>query len=210
MFLKKINEHLNNSLAEAGFITARPLQKQCIAKIKSGADLITIAPEKCGKTSSLVIALIQQLKNAVDDVPRALIVVPNADAAEAMKELFDLLGKHTDLRVFCVFNKHKLDDLRDKIYFGSDVVIGTAPVLNDLYSKNGLNLTGLKYFAIDDAAQCIKNEIVSQIDRLSSCLPKSQYIILSNELNGRIERYAERTMKSPILIEASEEDTADE
>ena len=204
MFLKKLNDELASAIADAGYETATELQKKSISKIKSGSNVVCIGPENSGKTSALVIALIQKLNSALDDVPRALVIVPNQEAADAMKEKFDLLGKNTDLRVFCVYNRQRLSKLKDEIYLGSDVVIGTVKVLSELYSNNGLNLTELKYFVIDDAELSLRNEVISQVDRLSDSLKNAQYIIFAKKTNDRIERLAERDMNYPAVIKIEE------
>jgi superfamily II DNA/RNA helicase len=204
MFLKKLNEGLASAISDAGYETPTELQKKSISKIKGGGDVVCIGPENSGKTSALVIALIQKLNAALDDVPRALIVVPDKEAADAMKEKFDLLGKNTDLRVFCVYSKLNLNKLKDSIYLGSDVVIGTIKTLSELYSNNGLNLTALKYFVIDDAELSLRNEVISQVDRLSDSIPKSQYIVFAKKMIDRIERLADRDMNYPTIIEVEE------
>lgn len=194
MFLKRLIEQLDTAIADAGFDTPNEVQKNSIPKIKSGADLLCVGTEKSGKTTSIVIGVIQRLKSAFEDVPRALIVVPDEEHAIAMKEQFDILGKNTDLRVFPAFEKQDINRLRDAIYFGSDVVIGSAKRLNELYSHSGLNLNNLKMFIVDDADILMRHEVMAQMDRLGDCIPKCQHVLFTKRLNERIERFADTYM----------------
>jgi len=204
MFLKKINEGLAQAIDEAGYESPKFLQKKGMSKIKSGTDVICIGPEGSGKTTAIVMGIIQKLGAALNDVPRALVVVPEREHALDMKEYFDILGKNTNLRVHCVYNRTKMPELKNAIYLGADVVIGTAKRLHDLYSQSGLNLNDLKMFVIDDAEEIMKLEVMSQIDRLTDIIPDVQHILFATEYNDRIERYAEKYMDVMEIIEDKE------
>lgn len=203
MFLKRLIEPLNIALEEVGYEEPTEVQKNAITKIKSGADLLCLANEGTGRTTAIVIGVIHKLKAAFEDVPRALIVVPDEEHAIAMKEQFDILGKHTDLRVFPAFEKQDINKLRDNIYFGSDVVIGSAKRLNELYSYNGLNLNNLKMLIVDDADVLLRHEVMAQMDRLGDCVPKCQHIVFTKKLNDRIERFAEVYMNIFDIMDLS-------
>jgi len=208
MFLKKLDEQLLIALEQEGFEKPTPIQKQSIGKMKSGRDGLFIAPEKSGKTSAIVITVIQQLKEAFEDVPRALIVVEDRAKADAIKEQFDSLGGHTDLRVFPVNQGENILKQRDRVYAGCDVLIGPAKFLNELYSNSGMNLNRLKMYIIDDAQAVFKHEITSQIDRLTTNVPECQRIIFTTEMNVRIQDYVDYYMIAPeiVEIEVEEED----
>ena len=76
MSFKKLNPVLKSTLEEMGLESANAFQKKALPKIKSGADLYMIAPKGSGKTTALIISVIQQLNaEAFEDSPRALIFV---------------------------------------------------------------------------------------------------------------------------------------
>ena len=204
MFLKKLDPHLLEAIAEYGFETPTKVQKSCISKIKSGVDLIVRADGKSGRTNTIVISVIQKLKAEFEDVPRALIVVPDRDKAFAMKEKFDVLGKNTNLRVFCAVDGGNLHDLRDTIYAGSDVVIGTAKRLNELYAFSGINLNNLKMFIVDDAELIMRDQILSEINRLAPYIPKSQQVVFCDRITKQLESFSEKFMNFPIVLEIEE------
>jgi len=204
MFLKKLDPQLLEALENFGFEVPTKVQKTCISKIKSGVDLFVKAPEKTGKTSSIVISIIQQLKAEFEDVPRALIVVADRERAIALKEQFETLGQNTSLRVFSEGDAGNLHDLRDKVYAGSDVVIGTAKKLNELYAFSGINLNNLKMFIVDDAELVMREQILSEINRFSDYLPKSQRIVFSKTITNRMDDYMKKYMNFPIVLELEE------
>ena len=75
MKLKKINEKLQKALIEIGLTEANVLQQETFSTLKSGADCIIIAPKGSGKSTTIVINVIQQLVAEGEESPRALIIV---------------------------------------------------------------------------------------------------------------------------------------
>jgi superfamily II DNA/RNA helicase len=206
MFEKKLNKSLFAALLDAGIAEANEVQKKCISPIKSGGDMICIAPDGFGKTTTLVISVIQQLTGALNDVPRAIVVTDTKEKALEVKAVFDLLGKNTNLRVVCSDVERRIDIQRDKIYVGCDVIVGTAKRLNELYSISGINLNGLRMFVVDDAELVMRQSITSQIDRLATYMPKSQRLVFANAFTDRVERYSEMFMHNPTLVEVEDDE----
>jgi superfamily II DNA/RNA helicase len=201
MFTEKLDIQLLESLEENGLTESTELQHLCIPKIKSGRDLVCIADDESGKTTTIVISVLQKLKAALDDNPRAVIVVPNIESANKIKEEFNRLGMYTELRIHTACEDGKIVNQKEEIYLGSDVVIGTPKRLNQIYSLYALNLNVVKIFAIDDADHVIKNINYSQIDRLAESIPKAQKVVFSSGLNDWITRFADEFMNVQEIIE---------
>ncbi len=200
VFIKKIPEYINQSISKLGIEKPIFCQKKSISSIKSGADTLIVSEAKSGKSTAMAIALTQKLEAALNDVPRALVVVPDKESADALYEQWQKIAEQTNLRMFCVYRGPNLQKLKDQIYFGSDIVIGTARQLNELYSNNGLNLNDLKYFVIDDADTCFMNETADSFDRLADIVPKAQRIIICQNQTGKVDRFIERhTFRTQII-----------
>ena len=60
MKLKKINENLQKALIENGLTEANDMQQETFSTLKSGADCIIIAPNGSGKSTTIVLNVIQQ------------------------------------------------------------------------------------------------------------------------------------------------------
>lgn len=204
MFTEKLDVQLLESLEENGLTESTELQHVCIPKIKSGRDLVCVANEGTGKTTTIIVSVLQKLKASFDDNPRAIIIVPDSDSANKIKEEFIRLGEYTDLRIHTACEDGKLDNQKDEIYMGSDVVIGTAKRLNQVYSVYGLNLTMAKILAIDDAEMVIKSINYTQIDRLAESMPKAQKLVFSSDVNDWIARFADEFMNVQEITEFEE------
>lgn len=201
MFIEKLNKKLAEVLKEKGFDTPKELQQKSISKINSGVDVIAIAPEASGKSTLINISTIHKLQYAIEDAPRAIILVASKEKAIAMKEQFDEFAKETDLRAVCVFEEGKIKDQSIEVYEGTDVIIGTAKRVYEIYFNHSLNLNKIKLFVIDDAELMIKNGWQSPVDRLGESLPKCQHIIFATDFTPKVEKLIHKFMVAPQLIE---------
>lgn len=194
MPFKKLIEPLKDILAHLEFSEPLPLQKQIISTIKSGSNLFIIAPDNSGKTTSLVISVIQKLKLAFEDSPRALIFVKDKEAALHLENLFNIFKKGTDLRVYSAYDEHNIDIQRDDIYYGLDIVIATPTRLNKLFYLNGINLNELKICIVEDAQLLFGNNNFNEISRTPESMGRCQYIVFSNKFDERLKRWGDTFM----------------
>lgn len=206
MKLKKFIPALVEAIEAAGFDqTPMEVQELMVPKIMSGGDLLVNAPEGSGKSTALVISIIQQLKQAVEEAPRAIIVVPTKEKAYALEDQFRKLGKHTDLRTFVVFDNGKLQYQKDMIYEGLDILIGTPVRIDELFSSTGIPMVKVKILAFDDAEQILTTRYQTMVYRLAYALPKVQKVLVANDWNERFDLFEERAMTNPTVIDAEDE-----
>jgi superfamily II DNA/RNA helicase len=201
MKLKKINEKLQRALVENGLVEANEMQQETFSTIKSGADCVIIAPEKSGKTTALVINVIQRLEKAFEESPRALIVVESKEKMLEMKQLFEKLGNYTDLRVYGVHDKGDIDFDKNQISLGIDVLIGTPNRLSDMFSSAGFDVNRLKMFIIEDTDDLLRLRFDTKLARISESMGKTQRIYFSENITERVDSFADRTMVEPLFFE---------
>ena len=91
------------------------LQQETFSTLKSGADCIIISGKGSGKTTTIVLNVIQQLARETEESPRALIIVEDKAKVLEMEALFEKYGKYTDLQVYGVHDKGDME--YDKIIF---------------------------------------------------------------------------------------------
>ncbi len=205
MELKKINNNLQKALQENGFTQANDLQQDTFSTIKSGADCVIIAPEGEGKTTAIVVNVIQRLEKAFEESPRALIFVENREKMLEMQSLFEKFGNYTNLRVFCVHEKGDIDFDKNHISLGLDVLIGTPNRLNELFSSAGFDVNRLKMFVIDDTDELLRLRFDTKIARIGEAI-KTQRLIFSHQLTERIESFADRILIEPYWFEFNNEE----
>ncbi len=206
MKLKKINENLQQALIENGLVEANALQQETFSTLKSGADCIILSPKGSGKSTTIVLNVIQQLVCEGEESPRALIIVEDKTKVLEMEELFDKLGNYTNLRVYGVHDRGDMEYDKNYISTGIDVLIGTPNKLSDMFTTAGYNVNRLKMFIIDDTDTILKLRHETKIMRISNSITKTQRIIFSEHLSERIEILAEKMLVEPFLFEIDEEE----
>jgi len=205
MKLKKINEKLQDALIENGLTEANVLQQETFSTIKSGADCIILSPAGSGKTTTIVINVIQQLSGHTEESPRALIFVEDKAKVLEMEALFEKYGKYSNLEVYGVHDKGDMDYDKNYISTGIDVLIGTPNKLSDMFTTAGYNVNRLKMFVIDDADPILKLRHETKIMRISNSITKTQRLIFAETLTERIEILADKMLLEPYLFDMDEE-----
>jgi len=205
MKLKKINEKLQDGLIENGLTEANILQQETFSTIKSGADCIVLSPKGSGKSTTIVLNVIQQLAGQVEESPRALIIVEDKTKVLEMVELFAKYGKYTNLEVYGVHDKGDTDYDKNYISTGIDVLIGTPNKLSDMFTTAGYSVNRLKMFILDDADPILKLRHETKIMRISNSITKTQRIIFAEELTERIEILADKMLLEPFIFDLDEE-----
>lgn len=198
MKLKKINENLQEALIENGLVEANEMQQETFSTLKSGVDCIIIGPNGSGKTTTIVINVIQKLTGTSEESPRALIIVEDKAKVLAMEELFEKYGKNSGLEVYGVHDKGDMEYDKNYISTGIDVLIGTPNRLGEMFTTAGYNVNRLKMFILDDADPILKLRHETKIMRISNSINKTQRIIFSEEFTERIEILADKMLVEPF------------
>lgn len=201
MKLKKINEALQNALIESGLTEANELQQETFSTIKSGVDCLIIAPKGSGKTTTIVLNVIQQLAGKQEESPRALIIVEDKAKVLEMEALFEEYGKYAPLEVYGVHDKGDMDYDKNYISTGIDVLIGTPTKLSDMFSSAGYNVNRLKMFIVDEADAILKLRHDTKIMRISNSIAKTQRLIFTEQYTERVA-----TLVDNMLVEPNEFD----
>ncbi len=202
MSFKKLIEPLKNTLENLEFETPLDFQKASIPKIKSGVNVFGIAPEGSGKTTTLILSVIQKLNGqAFEDVPRAIIVVKNKQEALALRDKFNVFTRHIDLRVYCAYEEQNIEAQRDDIYVGVDVIIATPKRLNKLFLLNSISFSLLKMFIVEDAEFSTISNNFQDINRITESINKCQYVIFAKKFDSKIKRFQESFMYNSQVVE---------
>ena len=204
MNLKKINPNLQKALIENGLIEANEMQQETFSTIKSGADAVIQSPTGTGKTSTIVLNVIQRIEKSVGESTRVLIIVENKDKVLEMEDLFLKYGVYHDLSILGVHDKGDIDYDKNIISLGLDILIGTPNKINAMFSSAGFNINTIKMFIIDDADILFRNRMDAIILRLSNSIEKTQRLFFCSQITERVEVLAEKIMIEPLFFEYEE------
>ena len=206
MNLKKINPDLQKALIESGLTEAHEIQQETFSTIKSGADAVIVSPKGSGKSTTIIINVIQRMEKSIGESTRALIIVENKERVLEMEEMFLKYGTYHDLSILGVHDKGDIDYDKNIISLGLDVLIGTPNRINAMFASAGFNISTIKMFVIDDADILFRNRMDAVVHRLSNSIDKTQRLFFTTDLTERVESLAEKIMIEPVYFEMEEED----
>ncbi len=204
MNLKKINPNLQNALVELGLTDANEMQQETFSTIKSGADAVIQTDNGSGKTTTLVLNVVQKLDKPLGESTRALIIALNKEKVLETLSIFENINKYNNLRVIACHDKSDIDDDKNVISAGMDVIIGTATRINEMFSSAGFNINTIKIFAVDDADEIFRLRHDAIIQRLSMSVEKTQRLFFCSQITERVEALADKIMIEPLFFEMEE------
>ena len=204
MNLKKINLNLQKALVENGLTEANEMQQETFSTIKSGADAVIQSAGGTGKTTTIVLNVIQKLEKTFDESTRALIIVENKEKVLEMEELFLKYGTYTDLSILGVHDKGDIDYDKNVVSMGLDILIGTPNKINAMFSSAGFNSNTIKLMIVDDADVLFRSRMDAIVHRLSNSIEKTQRLFFCSQITERVESLADKIMIEPLFFEMEE------
>ena len=202
MQLKKINPKLQQALVENELAEANELQQETFSTIKSGVDAVIQSPKGSGKTTTIVLNVIQRMEKAVGESTRALVLVEDKEKVLQTVELFKQFANYTDLRVFGAHEKGDIDYDKNQISLGCDILVGTPIKINDMFGSAGFNMNTIKMFVVDDIDEMLRKRLDTTILRLSNSVEKTQRLFFCSTITEKVEVLAEKIMIEPLFFEA--------
>lgn len=201
MNLKKINPNLQQALIENGLTEAPNVIKEAFGKIKSGNDVVLIVEDEIERFQTIAIAVIQRLEKAFMLSPRALVIVEDKPQALEMEVVFKKLAKYTDLRIFMTHDKTDLDEDKNQISVGIDVLIGTPERLSFMFGNAGFDVNQLKMLVINNTDELLRLRHDTRLYRLSESIGKTQRLYVSEQETERLEIFVDKTMLDSYWFE---------
>jgi len=196
MPFKKLHSDIKEKLAFFQITTPTPIQSKSIPFIKSGANVYCTAPKNSGKTTALILTTLQKLKcEEVGVAPRAIILVENRERAFELEETILKYTRHTSLRVYTCDDKFHIEVLTSEIFEGVDILIATPRTVYKLLLSEGLNMTQLKIFNIEDAEFLAKSSTYTDLMAITQSIHKCQYVVYSEKSNTMLKRLETNIMQ---------------
>ena len=190
MPFKKLHPNIQEKLAQFEIETPTSFQTSSIPVIKSGANVYCTAAKGSGKTTTLILTTLQKLKcEAVGDAPRALVLVENKERAVELYVAFLAYTQHNSLRVYVGHEQLHIDTQKSEIFMGVDILISTPKSMNKLFLVNGVSISQLKIFSIDDAEFLVQQSAYRALMSITQSIKKCQYVMYSEKMHPVLKRF---------------------
>ena len=201
-----LSEPILQAIAEMGYLNPTPIQEQAIPVVLMGRDVMGVAQTGTGKTASFTLPLMDILagSRARARMPRSLILEPTRELALQVAENFVQYGKHLKLNHALLIGGESMNEQKDALMKGVDVLIATPGRLIDLFERGGLLMTDAKILVIDEADRMLDMGFIPDVERIVAWLPRNrQTLFFSATMAPEIKRLADAFLQNPKVITVS-------
>ncbi|MBR0669314.1 DEAD/DEAH box helicase, partial [Roseomonas hellenica] len=201
-----LSDELLRAVEESGYKYPTPIQEQAIPVVMMGRDVLGCAQTGTGKTASFVLPMLDMLtgSRAKARMPRSLILEPTRELALQVAENFEKYGKYLKLNHALLIGGESMNDQRDVLEKGVDVLIATPGRLLDLFDRGRILLADCKLLVIDEADRMLDMGFIPDVERIVSMLPKlRQTLFFSATMAPEIRRLADAFLSNPREITVS-------
>jgi superfamily II DNA/RNA helicase len=137
-------------------------------------------------------------------MPRSLILEPTRELALQVSENFVQYGKHLKLNHVLIIGGESMNDQKEALMRGVDVLIATPGRLIDLIERGGILLSDTKLLVIDEADRMLDMGFIPDVERIVGLLPKGrQTLFFSATMATPIRRLADAFLSNPKEITVS-------
>jgi len=206
----KIVPELKKSLQELDFKRPTDIQFKTIPPIINGEDVLAIAQTGTGKTAAFAIPILHILheqKSYTSPGVKCIVMVPTHELAIQITEVFNTIGKYTDVKTLCLHGGVAQDPQIAALKEGVDIVIGTPGRMFDLISQRHLSVRLLEILVLDEADHMLDLGFIGDIEYMITHLPKNrQTLFFSATINDKIKTVAYSLVRNAIRIQISPKD----
>ncbi len=204
----KLTRQFLNAVEDAGYKEPTPIQAKAIPPLRSGQDVIGIAQTGTGKTAAFLLPVLQTLKYAQGDSPRALILAPTKELVIQIHNEAMQFAAYTDLRCIPLFGGIGAKSQLNAVKTGVDVLVATPGRFLEIYLKGGFEPKKIKHLILDEADRMMDMGFMPQLRQIQEIIPsKRQNVLFSATFPHRVERLADEFLLWPTRIEVTPEST---
>ena len=198
----KINKPQLKALNDLGIENPTPIQLKALPAILSGNDVVGLAQTGTGKTFAYLLPLLKQLQFSDQIQPRILILVPTRELVVQVVEAAKSLTTYQTVRIDGVFGGVNINNQRQMVSEGLDILVATPGRLFDLAVSGVLRLSSIQKLVIDEVDEMLFVGFRPQLMNILDILPKKrQNILFSATLPEDVENIIKGFFKSPKKIE---------
>eukprot|EP00340_Litonotus_pictus_P004716 CAMPEP_0170529538 /NCGR_PEP_ID=MMETSP0209-20121228/24533_1 /TAXON_ID=665100 ORGANISM="Litonotus pictus, Strain P1" /NCGR_SAMPLE_ID=MMETSP0209 /ASSEMBLY_ACC=CAM_ASM_000301 /LENGTH=519 /DNA_ID=CAMNT_0010821615 /DNA_START=26 /DNA_END=1585 /DNA_ORIENTATION=- len=155
------------------------IQQKVIVPILENNDIIALAQSATGKSSSIIISLLEKIDQKLTDQIQAIVLSPTRELAQRFSKSIKKMGEYMEhIKVHAFIGGTSIKADIKSISEGVNIVVGTPSRILDLLNKQILKLKSeaLKMFIIEDANEMHNRGFVDHIKLVMNYIPKKMRI----------------------------------
>jgi ATP-dependent RNA helicase RhlE len=193
-----------NAMEDMGYEEPTEIQVKAIPRLLAGQDLIGIAQTGTGKTAAFVVPMLQRLKYASIDIPRAIILEPTKELVIQTESMVRKLMAYTDLRAVAIYGGAAIKSQRQALEDGVDIIVASPGRFMELYLSGHLKTKKLEVLVLDEADRLMDMGFMPQLRSFLEVIPvKRQNMLFSATFGEKVESLSSEFLEFPTRVEVS-------
>lgn len=200
-----LSEKTIKAIMEKGLEKPTTVQADVIPSILQGKDVFTIAPQKCGKTTSYVFPLVDIISK--HNKQNILIITPSSDESVVVSDRLSVFNKYHEI------NEVTVKDGEEDIDNEANVIIASPDLLLEIVEEGKVDLSNINILVVDDINLIKRNKQLENLEKILAMLPaEKQNIVYTNRRSRETQDILDKILKAPeeIKIAATKEQEAEE
>ena len=205
-----LSEAIVRAIADQGYTTPTPIQKQAIPAVLAGGDLLAGAQTGTGKTAGFTLPILHRLSAAgvqpasAPRFIRTLILTPTRELAAQVEESVRTYGKYLKLTSAVIFGGVGIHPQIKVLKQGVDILVATPGRLLDHMQQGTINLSRVEILVLDEADRMLDMGFIRDIRKVLAALPpKRQNLLFSATFSDEIKALADGLLNAPAMIEVA-------
>lgn len=193
-----LSEKTLKAIDEFGIKEPTTVQSDVIPSILQGKDVFTIAPQRCGKTTSYVFPLIDIISSGSQK--NILIITPDSEQSVIVSDRLAIFNKYHEI------NEATIKDTEEDISNEANVIIGSPELLVELVNENRIELSKINILVVDDINLIKKNKQLTNLEKILELLPSDkQNIVYTNRRSKETQDILDKILKAPEEIKINKD-----
>lgn len=200
-----LRPQLLENLGSLQFTSMTAIQAKSLPAILGGADVIAQGNTGSGKTAAFGLGLLHKLEVASFKV-QALVLCPTRELSEQVaNEIRRLARAIPNVKVITVYGGTSIKAQADSLSKGAHIVVGTPGRIEDLLSKQSLDLSQLTTLVLDEADRMLDMGFQATLESIVEALPaKRQTLLFSATYPPQIESIGRSITQDAQLIQVAD------
>lgn len=201
-----LNDQVLDALDDMNFIDCTPIQEHAIPAILEGRDVIGVAQTGTGKTAAYVLPVLSRLCDnpGPENKISCIIMSPTRELAQQIDQSLAGFSYYVPISSVAVYGGNdgiRYEQEKRGLTMGADIIIATPGRLISHLSLSNIDLSGVKYFILDEADRMLDMGFSDDILQIEKMLPRErQTILFSATMPAKIQQLARTILKDPVEI----------
>lgn len=200
-----LNEKLLSAVADAGYVSPTPIQRQAIPEALKGSDIIGMAQTGTGKTAAFALPILQMMDADGKESfakARVLVLSPTRELATQTAQAFKTFSKYLDIETALIQGGVAMRPQAEAVRRGAEVIVATPGRLLDFIRQSVVSLGTIKYLVLDEVDRMFDMGFIEDVSNIIRYCPKErQTLFFSATMPEAVMRLSEWALKDPVVFE---------